>query len=34
MTISWDSFKAPKELGGLDLGNLSPKNLGLLTKWW
>lgn len=33
-TISWASIEPPKELGGLAVGSIRMKNLGLLLKWW
>lgn len=34
VTVNWEAFEAPKSIGGLGLGNIHLKNLGLLTKWW
>lgn len=34
MIVNWESLEAPMMLGGLGVGNLNLKNLGLLTKWW
>lgn len=33
-TVSWNSLKLPKILGGLGIGNLLEKNLALLFKWF
>lgn len=32
--IKWNELEAPISFGGLGLGNLKIKNLGLLFKWW
>lgn len=34
VTTNWHNIQTPIELGGLGLGNLQMKNLGLLLKWW
>lgn len=34
MTTQWRKLAAPKEMGGLGIGDLKLKNLGLLLKWW
>lgn len=31
--VSWDSIKHPKAMGGLGVGDIQHKNLGLLCKW-
>lgn len=33
-TVPWERIIAPKYLGGIGLGSLKLKNLGLLVKWW
>ena len=32
--MAWQQIQLPKELGGLNVGNLLLKNTGLLFKWW
>ncbi|GKA25645.1 RNA-directed DNA polymerase, eukaryota, partial [Tanacetum coccineum] len=32
--VKWDSVLQSSETGGLDIGSLKAKNLGLLGKWW
>lgn len=32
--VRWDILEAPIDLGGLGLGSVQIKNLGLLSKWW